>query len=766
MVSTHRSAGASAAALGAVLGLAACDADIATTEPATAQQAAAVPQMAVYDAPLKAPACRSPAWSCDSGTLVQGRWFLGPEPNTPNTIHGDCEDSVGGTYHIDESLDRVVVSTVAGTPLMPGATVRIDATLWKSPTGNDRIDLYYAADANAPAWVFIATVLPWFPQSAGSETLSATYALPAGPLQAVRAQVRSGGTASPCTTGPRNDRDDLVFTVVSGDDAPPATTITSPAPGTTVSVPTQIAATASDDLGISQVEFYRDATVLLATATSAPYKVWFNPYGMSNGTHLVTARAYDTTGHTAVSVAVAVNVVDPDPGPPQVVVSYPAVNMTMTRFVTLGATAIDGDDAIASVEFFVDGAPVGTSIAAPYTQPWDSTTVANGAHAFTARACDVAGHCVGSGVATAYVSNDLSIPFTVLTSPVAYTVVSGTIELAATATDDIGVERVEFYVDGGTLIGTDTTPPYVVAWDATTVPDGYHLVRSRAYDGDGHSSDSAPVTLLFKADPTPPTTALTAPAAGSVVSGAVQLAADAADNKAVTEVKFYLDGTILLGAATASPYLASWSTAGVANGVHALTSVARDAAGNTATSAPVTITIANATLPALISQYDFAVSTQRCVGIGSSCDTAGALAGRGNFESAMPNTIDHQCADGTTGNYHVDESLDRLTVSTLTGAGFAPGTTVRIDAVVWAYAAFTSDQLDLYYTATTASPSWVLIGTLTPSKAGLQTLSTTYVLPSGQLQAIRGQFRYGTAAGSCTSGPYNDRDDLVFAVQQ
>ena len=45
---------------------------------------------------------------------------------------------------------------------------------------------------------------------------------------------------------------------------------------------------------------------------------------------------------------------------------------------------------------------------------------------------------------------------------------------------------------------------------------------------------------------------------------------------------------------TTSPYSVSWNTATVANGTHTLTAVARDAAGNTATSAPVAITVANA----------------------------------------------------------------------------------------------------------------------------------------------------------------------------
>ncbi len=89
---------------------------------------------------------------------------------------------------------------------------------------------------------------------------------------------------------------------------------------------------------------------------------------------------------------------------------------------------------------------------------------------------------------------------------------------------------------------------------------------------------------------------------------------------------------------------------------------------------------------------------------------------------------------------------------------------MRIDATVWAYSSFTSDKLDLYYAANASSPTWTFLTTLTPAAAGAQTLSATYTLPTGTLQAVRAQFRYAGSAGTCTTGGYNDRDDLVFAV--
>ena len=166
---------------------------------------------AVFDPVLRAPRCATAGSGCDSGALVNGRDGKGPEPNQPNTINSSCADSTGGTYHVDESIDRIRVVTTDGSPLAAGKTVRIETTVWAySPPTGDRLDLYTTANASGPSWTFLATLTP---PAGGARTLSATYTLPAGSLQAVRAQFRYGGGASPCTAGAYNDRDDLVFAV-------------------------------------------------------------------------------------------------------------------------------------------------------------------------------------------------------------------------------------------------------------------------------------------------------------------------------------------------------------------------------------------------------------------------------------------------------------------------------------------------------------------------------------------------------------------------
>jgi Zn-dependent metalloprotease len=165
--------------------------------------------------------------------------------------------------------------------------------------------------------------------------------------------------------------------------------------------------------------------------------------------------------------------------------------------------------------------------------------------------------------------------------------------------------------------------------------------------------------------------------------------------------------------------------------------------------------------------FDTLLQAPRCAVVGSSCDSGASLLlgrdGRGP-EPNQPNTINDSCADGTSGTFHVDESNDRIRVSTTDGTNFSPGKTVRVEATVWAWTTPSADRLDLYYAANASSPSWTLLGTLTPTVAGAQTLSATYVLPSGGLQAVRARFRFQGSAASCGTGSYNDHDDLVFAV--
>ncbi len=122
------------------------------------------------------------------------------------------------------------------------------------------------------------------------------------------------------------------------------------------------------------------------------------------------------------------------------------------------------------------------------------------------------------------------------------------------------------------------------------------------WDGQARPNGSAPDVGADEAggstpppDTTLPTVALTNPAAGAVLQGTITATATASDNVGVTSVWVTLDGSPTGAEDATAPYQFVLATTSVSNGSHVLRAVARDAAGNTAMSTPVSVSVNNTT---------------------------------------------------------------------------------------------------------------------------------------------------------------------------
>ena len=73
---------------------------------------------------------------------------------------------------------------------------------------------------------------------------------------------------------------------------------------------------------------------------------------------------------------------------------------------------------------------------------------------------------------------------------------SGPITLSATASDNVGVSNVEFYIDG-VLKGADTSSPYSLGLDSNTLSNATHSLVAKAYDAAGNSTSSNPVSFTI-----------------------------------------------------------------------------------------------------------------------------------------------------------------------------------------------------------------------------------------------------------------------------
>ena len=94
---------------------------------------------------------------------------------------------------------------------------------------------------------------------------------------------------------------------VATDSVAPKVSITSPSVGATVSGSLDITATASDNVAVTRVDYYRDQT-LIGSSTTSPYKMTWNTEGPASGAYDLFAKAYDAAGNVGQSAAVRVTV--------------------------------------------------------------------------------------------------------------------------------------------------------------------------------------------------------------------------------------------------------------------------------------------------------------------------------------------------------------------------------------------------------------------------------------------------------------------------
>jgi len=189
---------------------------------------------------------------------------------------------------------------------------------------------------------------------------------------------------------------------------------------------------------------------------------------------------------------------------------------------------------------------------------------------------------------------DTSSPSVSINTPTNNATVSGTINITASASDNVQVSRVDFFVDGN-YKGVDSATPYNYAWDSKTVSGGLHTLKAKAYDTSGLSAESS-VTINVSNTPLildtiPPVVTIVSPANNSSLysPGFTTIVTDVTDNVAVAKVEFYVDG-VLTSTVNAAPYQYGWRLKKNNRGVHIINVKAYDSSSLTSTS-QITVTI-------------------------------------------------------------------------------------------------------------------------------------------------------------------------------
>jgi Ni,Fe-hydrogenase III small subunit len=375
-----------------------------------------------------------------------------------------------------------------------------------------------------------------------------------------------------------------------GDTTPPQVTVTAPSNGATVTGSVAVTATATDDVGVTQVEFLVNGTVV-GSGTTPPYAVTWDSTGTAPGTAVITARAADAALNVGTSAPVSVTLAGIPPEPEEIVLWA----LQATRVA--GAWRLEPDASAAGgwrVRHPNAGAArIATPLAAP-THYFELTFIANANvpyHLWLRGRADsntwpndsvyvqfsnVAAFPIGTTQATTVTLEDCTNcgvsgwgwqdnALNALAAPVTFAAAGPQTIRIQTREDGLAIDQIilsptRFLTTSPGALKNDTTI-YVATGD---VP----------------------------ADGTPPDVCVTAPSNGATVTGSVGLTATATDNIGVTQVEFRVNGTVV-GRDTTAPYAVTWDATGTATGTAVITARAVDAALNVGTSAPVSVTLAS-----------------------------------------------------------------------------------------------------------------------------------------------------------------------------
>ena len=239
---------------------------------------------------------------------------------------------------------------------------------------------------------------------------------------------------------------------------------------------------------IAKVEFF-SGTVKIGEDASFPYRFAYTLQGTDTPSVSFSAKATDAGGNLGSSAAFIV-----ETAPPSVAISRsPSLaTITSSQPVTYTATASDASG-IARVEFFKGVQKLAEDSSAPYELVYTVTGADEPTLTVSAKAVDNAGNAASAAnSATVNISSNDPVPPVVALDAIPSPVTTVSLELAATATDNVAVAKVEFYANGVLQGETNsvTNGKYrkTVNIGALT---GAVTFLARAFDAAGNSADSS-----------------------------------------------------------------------------------------------------------------------------------------------------------------------------------------------------------------------------------------------------------------------------------
>ncbi|MDO8604474.1 MAG: Ig-like domain-containing protein [bacterium] len=278
----------------------------------------------------------------------------------------------------------------------------------------------------------------------------------------------------------------------------PVSSITSPADGAIVSGTVTITVSLSDDNGIARAALWKDG-VLFQTSYVAPFDFSWSTTQENDGLHTLQVKAYDVNNNEGASPVITVTVDNTPPTAPTGLTASAPSSST----VNLSWTASIDSVGVSGYKIYRNSIQIATTSATTYS---DATVTAETTYSYTVRAYDVAGNTsVASNTATVTTPQpplppvDTIPPAVSVTNPANGSTVprNNTVTITASASDDKGVTKVEFYVNS-LLHCTDIASPYSCAWNVPGAKNRTYKIQAKAYDAAGNIKLSSIISVTAK----------------------------------------------------------------------------------------------------------------------------------------------------------------------------------------------------------------------------------------------------------------------------
>ncbi|MDO8537972.1 MAG: Ig-like domain-containing protein [archaeon] len=442
---------------------------------------------------------------------------------------------------------------------------------------------------------------------------------------------------------------DIVVDIIA-----PTVSITSPVNGLTIQGPMTstvngqevllsnliINASALDNVGVTKVEFF-DGTIKLGSDETSPYSIEWKYLAASNGSHNLTAKAYDAAGNIGQSQTVNIILENMsssiDNVAPTLSISASALPYEKGEPLLIKINATTQDNvAIKKVEFYVNNNFKLSDEQDPYTYNWNTDNYPlNVTHNIKVKVYDnslnsvertitirlLGGANVIIGTQTEPINNVAQNPIiepvndiippqlSFFATKLAFEKDQPTrIRFDAIVSDNAAIKKVEFYVNN-ILKSSDSQSPYSYVWNTQSYAlNQEHIVKAKVFDNSLNSAETT-ISITLEGgenvrigaqtntttnivepnspqeinepanDTVSPSITITSPQQNELVASTINARVNASDNVGIVKVEYSIEE--LSFTKTQSPFNIAIDTENLSNGTHTLYAKAFDAKGNT-----------------------------------------------------------------------------------------------------------------------------------------------------------------------------------------